>query len=290
MAAHLGAARPLVDDATLAEVARRAADEAARSGAFDEAAAHLSFALDLTAHAGDTAQRGELLLARGRILWAAERAEESSAVLGEAADLARRTGHVELLARIALSWRGGELRTIFRRADHKFLALLGEALTACPTDDSRLRCLLLARLALCGYSDIGDAEGIATCDVAVAMARRLGDPEALATALGTRFYYRWRPELARERLAIADEILAVAATADDPGLIAQARYFRILALLDLGWLRDAWRELEQFEHAVAAGGPPMLNLRALWLRSTRHLAQGQLSTDPRHRRTSARSA
>ena len=277
VAAHLLAARPLVDDAMLADVSRRAAAEATRAGAFDEAAGHLGVTLELTEADGDTAERGELLLERGRALWAAERAEESKAVLAEAAEAARRTGDSDLLARVALSWRGGELRAIFRRADHQFLALLREALAACPPGDGLLRCLLLARLALCGSADIGDRDGIATSDEAVAMARRLGDPEALTHALGTRFYYRWRPNLARERLAIADEILAAAVLADDPGLIAHARYFRIVALLDLGWLRDAWSELAHFEHAAAANGQPLLRLRTLWIQATQHLAQGDRS-------------
>ena len=208
------------------------------------------------------------------MLWAAERAEESKPVLGEAAALARRAGDGELLARVALSWRGGELRPILRHADHQFLALLREALTACPPGDSRLRCLLLASWARCAYWDISDRDGIAACDEAVAMARRLGDAEALTSALGTRFYYRWRPELVRERLAIAAEILAVAVAAGDSGLVAQARYFRLVALLDLGWLRDAWSELDRFEAAVAVSGQPTLKLRALWFRATRNLAQG----------------
>jgi tetratricopeptide (TPR) repeat protein len=276
-AAHLSAARPLVDDDTLAEVSRRAADEATTARAFDEAARHLAVTLDLTAAAGDTAERGELLLERGRALWAAGRAEESTAVLSQAAAVARRTGDGELLARIALAWRGGELRAIFGRADHKFLTLLRGALAACPPGDGLLRCLLLARLALCGYADISDRDGISTGEEAVAMARRLGDPEALTHALGTRFYYLWRPDLARERLAIADEILAAAIAADDSSLIARARHFRIVALLDLGWLRDAWTELDQYEHAATASGQPMLKLRALWFQATRHLAQGDRS-------------
>jgi predicted ATPase len=182
--AHLTLARSLVDDVTLAAVARNAAAEAARAGAFDEAADHLSVALQLTEPAGDTPQRGELLVQRGGALWAAERAEESMAALSEAAELARRTDDWELLARVALSWRGGELRAIMRHPDHQFLALLREALTACASDDSRLRCLLLARWARCAYWDIGDADGLAAVDEAVAMARRLADPEALTSALG----------------------------------------------------------------------------------------------------------
>ena len=277
VAAHLEAARPLVDDSTLADAARHAADEAARLGAFDEAAAYIGVALDLSEHLGDVAERGALLLEQGRLLWAAERSEESNAVLAEAAELARRTLDTDLLARVALSLHGGEVRTVMRRADDQLVALLREALAAVPSGDSRLRCLLLGRLALCGYSDIGDRDGISTCDEAVAMAQRLGDPEALTTALGARFYYRWRPGLARERLAIADEILAAVAPTGDAGLIAQAHSFRILALLDLGWLRDAWSELEQFGDAAALSGQPMLRLRALWFLATRHLAQGARS-------------
>jgi hypothetical protein len=173
-----------------------------------------------------------------------------------------------------LSWRGGELRPILRHADHQFLGLLHEALTAMPSGDSRLRCLLLARLALCGYWDVGDGDGIAACEEAVAMARRIGDAEALANALGTSFYYQWRPELGRHRLATADEILAIAVATADAGLVAHASYFRLLALLDLGWLRDAWGELDRFAEAAAASGQPMLKLRALWFRATQHIVLG----------------
>jgi hypothetical protein len=275
VAAHLTASRPLTDDPTLADVATRAADEATRAGAFDVAADHLATALDSTETDGDSAQRGELLLQSGRVLWAAERAEQSQAVLSDAVALARRTGDGDLLARVALSWRGGELRAILRRADDQFVALLREALAAYPSGDSRLRCLLLARLARCGYHDIGNREALATCDEAVAMARRLGDPESLVSAMGTRFYYRWWPELVRERLEIADEIVAVAVAAHDAGLIAQASYFRLVALLEMGWLRDAWIELERFEAAAAASGQPMSKVRALWFRVTRHLALGE---------------
>ena len=275
VASHLTAARPLVDEMMLASVARHASVEAARAGAFDEAAHHLGIALDSTDAAGDTTERGELLLEQGRALWAAERGADSNAVLMEAAEWARRNGDADLLARVALSWRGGESRAIFRRPDHQFLSLLREALATCASGDSWLHCMLLARLAMCATWDIDDREALAACDEAVAMARRLRGAEELISALGTRFYYCWRPELAHERLTVADEMVAVAATADDTGLIAQASYFRLVALLELGRLRDAWSELDRFEGAVAACGQPLLRVRALWFRATRHLASGE---------------
>ena len=191
----------------------------------------------MTKAAGDTVERGRWLLRRGLVLWAAERAEQSKAVLGEAAAMAKRNGDGELLARVALSWRGGELRPIFRRTDHEFVTLLHDALSTCPSGDSRLRCLLLSRLARCAHWDLDDGDGISACDESVAIARRLGDSEAIVEALGTRYYYSWRPELLRERLAVADEILAVAQASGDGGLDAQASYLRLVALLELGWLR-----------------------------------------------------
>ena len=275
VAAHLTSAGPLVSDDTLADVSHQAALEATRAGAFDEAADHLAVVLDATAVHGDTAARGQLLLERGRQLWAAERADESKAVLEAAIALARRTSDSGLLAQVALSWRGGEMRVILRRTDDEFVALLREALAAEPPVQDRLRCLLLARLALCAHWDIGDRDGVATCEEAVSMARRLDDPEVLASALATRFYYRWRPELVHERLAIADEILAVALAAGDAGMRAQASYLRLLALLDIGWLREAWSELARFEDASAVSSQPLLRLRALWFRATRHIAAGE---------------
>jgi hypothetical protein len=276
VAAQLERARPLVDDAAVANAAARAATEDFAAGAFNEAASHLSVALQFTGADGRADARSELLLQRGQALWAAERAEESRAALLESAALARRTGNSDLLARVALSWCGGEFRPIFKRTDHQFLALIREALTVVPADDSRLRSLLLSRLARCGYWDISDPDGSAACGEAVAIARRLGDPEALTDALGTRFYYCWTPELVGERLQIANEILELALTGTDSALVAQASYFRILALLESGALLEAWTEVERFEGAAAASAQPTLKLRALWFRATRHLAMGQV--------------
>src|SRR5262249_45837701 len=135
----------------VAEGARMAAAEARRAGAFDVAAEQLALVLDRTESAHDTVQRAELLLQRGQMLWAAEWAEESTVALSEVAALARCSGNAQLLVEVALSWRGGELRAIFRRADGQFLALVREALAASPKGDSNTRCLLLSRLAHYAY-------------------------------------------------------------------------------------------------------------------------------------------
>jgi hypothetical protein len=274
VATHLRAAQPLVDRVVLRDVAIAAAAEARATGAYDEAAEHLGTAIELTDAGAEGSRRGELLVERGRLLWAAQRAAESDVALNDAVDWARRTNDADLLAQVALSWRGGDRRAVNRRPDAHLVALLREALAARQEGDSAVRCLLLARLVRCGFWDISDREVRAMADEAVAMARRLEEPTALAEALATQFYCCWKPELAVVRLAIADEMLAAAVLTDEQELIAEASSLRLMVLLELGRLREAWGELERFDDAAAGSRQPILNVRMMWLHATRQLAIG----------------
>ena len=79
---------------------------------------------------------------------------------------------------------------------------------------------------------------------ALAAARELGDPRALAAALDARHVVLWGPDHTLARLPLADEMVSLAMRAHDPSLELQARNWRILDLENSatgrGWTAS-WR-------------------------------------------------
>ena len=86
---------------------------------------------------------------------------------------------------------------------------------------------------------------VAVSEEAIAMARRLGDSEALVTALHSRHWALTTPGMALERLAHAEEMLRVAKETVDPEiefLAHNARFHCFLELCDRrGWTPRARR-------------------------------------------------
>ena len=155
------------------------------------------------------------------------------------------------------------------------IALLEEALDRLPPGDSQLRARVLARLAVARYhrnTPPGDVEEPA--DAAVAIARRLDDPDALVTALGAALYARWRPGRAAERIAVADELIALAeARASIVGL-AEAHLWKAGALLELCRLKEAAGVLERFDELVEQVQEFQLLVHRAGMRAMRPLLHG----------------
>ena len=128
----------------------------------------------------------ELLLALGDALARAGDQERARETFLTAAELARRSGSAEHLARAALGYGG---RFVWSRAwsDPHLVPLLEEALALQGNTDGDLRARLLARLAAGPLRDTLPTEPReAMSDEALHMARRLGDRAALAYALEGR--------------------------------------------------------------------------------------------------------
>jgi predicted ATPase len=268
-AAHLRVAEALValhgdDERQLAELAHhflgaaagtddgRAAGYALRAGrralgllAYEEAAALFEQALAALAAGGrDDGQRVELLLALGDARLRAGAFEAARDAYEQAAALARRRGRPAELARAALGFAAG-LGFEVRLYDHRQVELLEEALAALPAADSSLRAWALARLSV-ALSYVASAERRQELAAeAVAMARRLGDRAALASALSSACDAVAGPDHTEQRLTSASEMVALAAADADPELELLGRRFRVVALLELGDLAAA-------EHEVAA--------------------------------------
>jgi tetratricopeptide (TPR) repeat protein len=240
IARHFAAAAPLADPEEAADYLVRAGDGAAAALAYEEAALLYRRALELVDDEEDVAvaHRGELLLRLGDAQWRAGDTRSARGSFEEAAALARRLGAAELLGRAALGYvtgLGGFLLFGRFEAGGTGVELLEEALAALPTEDSRLRALLMARLAVEMYSADQEVERrIQLSSDAIAMARRLGDSEALGVALHARQWALDTPDLVADRLATTEEMLRVAAENGDGELAFLAHNARFNALLELG--------------------------------------------------------
>ena len=155
----------------------------------------------------------------------------------EAIECARRLGSGELLAQAALGYvtaLGGFLLYARFEVGGTGVGLLEEALAALPPGDSSLRAHLLAHLALEMWSGTEPVERrVAVSQEAIEMARRLGDSEALVTALHSRHWALTTPGMARERLAHTEEMLRVAKETVNPEIEFLAHNARFHCYLEL---------------------------------------------------------
>jgi hypothetical protein len=223
--------------AEAAEALERAGEAALSALAYETAAAHFARAMEV-----DPPSRARLLLRHGDALMRAGETEIGRAVFGQAANLARAAGNRDALARAALGRSG--LGVVIRAVDREQVALLEEALAA--TDDESLRASLLARLAIETYYDGRPDHRSALADEAVAIARRLGDPMALAAALNAQRVARWDHDHLAERRAISEELVAVAVAAGDQLAELQGRNWLIVDLIDAGEREQAEAEIARY--------------------------------------------
>ena len=84
-----------------------------------------------------------------------------------------------------------------------------------------------------------DSERRAMVGRALAMARRVGDPVALASVLTAHSWIVAGPESLPERLALADELVAVGREAGLPYAECDGHHMRFLALVELGDMEAA---------------------------------------------------
>ena len=261
LAHHFVEAAPLGDAATAVHYARQAAEAAASSLAYEEAARLYGMALmalELEGP-GDEQQTMELLLAEGDVLGRAGDLAGARATFLRAAGIARRQGNAIQLGRAALGYGG---RFLWARAgdDQHLVPVLEEALVLLGGDDDRLRVRLLARLA-CALRSLPDRSRSDTLSrQAVEVAEGLGDAATLGFALVGRFWAVWWPENPQERLELASEVINVADAANDAERVFDGHVAKSLTFLELGMMGDARRELE----VVAARAKELRQPVQLW--------------------------
>ena len=260
------------------EYSVRAGERALGLFAYEEAAAHLERSLQAYAlqERADVPRRCELLL---MLAVAQSRSGEAGAAREtflRAADLARRIDSPECLARAALGYGAGLGGFEFGRVDEGLVALLGEAREMLGDEDGSLNARVLGRLATELYFSDRLEERVALADEALAMARRIGDRATLASTLSARFLTLMGPEDSDERLQIASDVIALGEEVRDRELVLRGHVWRILSLMELGDWVGA--EIELAVHARLAD--ELRDPLHLWyvplFAATRALLQGHL--------------
>jgi hypothetical protein len=273
LARHFTEAAATGEAARALAYARRAGERAMGMYAYEEAAAEYQRALHALKFAGpDEPLRCELLLRLGEAQARASDDQQAEESCRRAAEIARRLGAPEQLARAALGL--GERQVEGGLVNRQLVALLQEALDGLGPEDSALRARLLARLSLeLIFSDETDRTESLSLE-AVAMARRLADPAALRTALATRWMAVWGPDGLAERTTLGAEMLRVARATGDRELELDGHANRAASSLESGDLQAVLAEIAA--HARLAEELPVALHRwaATTMRALRALLDG----------------
>jgi class 3 adenylate cyclase len=207
----------------------------------------------------DVAARIDLLTKLGTAERQAGDPEHRDTLL-KACRLARRAGDGPRLAAAALANNSGSFSR-FQGTDPERLAMLEAAIA--DAGEPTTRALLLGTLAneLTYAGDYARRREIA--DAALTAARAAGDDAVLLRVLSHVFYALWVPETLDERVALAEETMALAPRVDDP----IARYWAAstcsLNLVQAGRVREAEEQLRTMRELADWLAQPALRWRAL---------------------------
>jgi len=261
---------------------QRAGERALHRWANVEALSHLRRGLELLGSLPDApdghrpardAQRYSLLLALGKAQWLASEFFEARETLRHAAAAASSLGSWEGLVRVALELV--YITHLFGLPAPEAVLLLEQALPQLGAEDSPLKASALGGLArYLGYT--GEREKLMVyAPQAIAMARRLGDPELISYSLLGMFYSLIGPEHAEERLAMATEMLELAQAANAILQATHGMYWRVYCLLELGEMAEADAQIDVWERASQELNSPFHFLLIAVSRTMQALTRGR---------------
>ena len=245
---------------------------------YEESADHYGRALQILefGDSEDQARRCQILLALGGAQTKAGDTAAARATFSRAADMARKLGMAEHLARAALGYGASGFLGVVATAgevDHLLVGLLQEALEALDKNDSSMRSKLLAQLAVTLYYSDTSTESISV--EAVDIARRIGDRQAQLTALYSRCFVLSGSEKIEERVAIAAELVRVAEECGNRPMALNGRTWLLHNLLELGDIEAAEAEREIYVHQAGQLRQPLYMWYAHILKAARALREGR---------------
>ncbi|WP_028924107.1 ATP-binding protein [Pseudonocardia acaciae] len=273
IARHRLAALPLGDRAAASRAAFTAGREALAELAYENAAELFDSALDTAPPDMDSARRCELLIEAGRTRFI--RRDSSGAVehCAAAAELALRTGDAESLGRACLALpEFPDPRWTLRVSTWCEQALAGLA-----EGETSMRAQLLAQQAIAYLFAGGPDQVAATSAAALAMARRVGDDDALRIALRARQLARADPAGHAERLVLGAEMLALGRRRADPEAEFWGHVWRFDALMQTGHIDHAMAEIDRADPIATRLGRPLARWHVLRSRVAVAIGQGRFT-------------
>jgi tetratricopeptide (TPR) repeat protein len=269
-ARHLIAAVPLVDRDDAIGTAVRAADRAAKSGAFAAAADTL---LAAVAIADTDRTRLRVLLELGDALLRAGRVGEAWGSFDQACRLATAAGDRKAYTRALL----GRTERVPSTSDASELAGLVEQTLAHAPEGSVERIRLLTRCAgLQAAAGAAASAGAAAMD-AVTAARATGDVGLLLDALTVRHLTLRGPDDAEAAGEVSDELVARADSSESPERVLDAAMAQLVDQLRLGDIAGVDRTLDRYRRVAGASGRPRDRFFADSRRAMRAFLAGRLA-------------
>lgn len=274
LAWHFTQAGPAEADRAI-HYATLAAKQAEERLAYDEAVGFYAGAID-ACRADEPVDQGllaELLLSRAEAEWRMALLARSGVTFAEAAEAARESGIPELMARAAMGTTWGSWDS-FENDREMQGELLGEALEAIGPGDSPFRAQLLASLAQINYFSGGvstDAREMAI--EATAMAERVDDPYTFFVTNIAASFLRWEPDGRTSRMPIADRLVEVAESSEDPEDLAEALSWRAVVRINLGNRVEADADIARFD--LLAKTLPQVRVNQAALHSVRMVREGR---------------
>jgi class 3 adenylate cyclase len=273
------ASAPAAETGRAVEYARRAGDRALTQLANDEAATYYREALellDVAGVAGDDSRRLPLLISLGEAQRRAGDVAHRETLLA-AADLAGQSGNVDALAQAALANTRGYIASVAGMVDADRVAALEAAIAVFPPEDSAILARLLSTLALELTFGTDWERRLSLSDQATAMARRVGDPNALADVLMARCAATLRPDTLHQRVRDAEELSELVLSLQDPARrlrsLVMARRTTVLA----GRTSEADRMLQIADEISQDVRQPALQWLTLAVHVGRMIIEGNLS-------------
>ncbi len=237
LAHHFLEAAPRGDLAKAIDYAQRAGEQDMEQLAYEDAVDVYGRALEVLElmDEPDEALRCSLLLALGGAEAKSARVADARDAFESAADSARRLDDADSLVGAAI---GIAMMSAAGQLDEKLLALLNEALERIgPERTARRAALLSAKSAEMYWVDNDVIESSRLVDEAIEIAREVDAPASLSAALQRKIFIPSGPGGAKERLALADEMLELGkATGNREADSARAR----LPALDVTWSSRMW--------------------------------------------------
>ena len=277
LAHHHFQGAPGGDVARAVALCERAAERAMRVLAYEESVSHLEralLAMDLLAPV-DEVRHCELLLALADAQDHAGEFQASNRSGLRASEVAREQGRPDLLARAALAVAG---RYDFGPPYDRGRRPLEEALEALGDTETRLRCRLLARLAVTSpYRDSMETR-LGLAEQAVALARELGDPDALLDALvGVGYPGLLGPDHDARRLEVAAEVEALARRTGRRDMMGRVHEDRMRSYLAAGDIDAAAREVEAARLLAESLREPAMVYFTSFFRVARAIAEARFA-------------
>ena len=274
LAWHFTRAGPAEADRAI-HYATLSAKQAEERLAYDEAVEFLDGAIT-ACRADEPVDQGllaELLLSRAEAEWRMALLQQSGRTFSEAAEAARQSGIPELIARAAMgtTWGSWDSFESDREVQDR---LLTEALEAIGPGDSEFRAQLLASLAQIRYFSGGvSTEAREMAIEATGMAERVGDPYTFFVANIAASFLRWEPDNRDSRLPMADRLVKVAESSEDPEDLAEALSWRAVVMLNLGRRAEADADVARFD--VLARTLPQIRVNQAALHAGRMVLEGR---------------